>query len=134
MSERSGSCICGAIHFNTSSDPSVSILCYCTHCRKNAGHVGQIVAVYDDDKVEIEDPENVMKQYVIKDTDSGQPKIKYFCGRCGCTIQTTVGIMPGKALLRPTLFDKGFKGNEPTVLLFEEAKRKYTEGAESKYY
>lgn len=134
MPERTGSCICGAIHFNTTGEPVASIICYCSDCRKQAGNLGQIVTPYDETDVVIEDPGKVTKLFASNKTESGKTKTKYFCGNCGCTMYSTVGPFPGKILLRPTLFDKGYPGNEPTQVLCGQTKEEYTEGVKCKFY
>lgn len=134
MTERTGSCMCEAISFKTTSEPIASIICYCSDCRKSAGNIGHIVAPYNESDFVLEDPGKKLKSTSTTKTQSGKEKVKYFCGECGCTIYSTVGVFPGKIVVRPTMFDKGYPGNEPTMVLFEDTKEAYTEGVESKYY
>lgn len=37
---------------------------------------------------ELKDPDSLVARYIIKDTISGLPKEKSFCGHCGCTLFT----------------------------------------------
>lgn len=40
----SGQCLCKAVTFTVQGDPDNVFMCYCEHCQKNAGSIGQIVS------------------------------------------------------------------------------------------
>lgn len=129
-----GSCVCGKIQMKLIGAPSGNLICYCSDCRKNSGHLGQIMAVYDTNNVEITDTENNLGEYEIKKTNSGLPKHKQFCRNCGCTIRTLLESLQGKSCVRSTLLDVKFSNFMPTEALFEEEKTKFTGGVKCEYY
>lgn len=119
-----GSCACGELHFKANGESEGAVVCYCLDCRKNSGHVGQIMGTYSTENVEIEDSGDNLGRYTFTNTASGKPKEKLFCKNCGCTILTLLEAYPGKTFVRTTLFDDPFDGYEPVTVLFEETKEK----------
>ncbi|CAM1506024.1 Fc.00g056650.m01.CDS01 [Cosmosporella sp. VM-42] len=103
-----GSCLCGTITYETEGSPEKVFACYCPDCSKNAGGPYQILAKYDKAQVQIKDPENMRKVFVIKKTMSGSEKHKVFCRQCGCTLWTIPQSHNGaKLILRTALLGKG---------------------------
>lgn len=129
MTKYNGACVCGAITISLEGKPEKTVVCYCSDCRKNSGHLGQIIAAYDKEKVQIGDPDSQLRDYLITKTGSGKPKTKEFCGRCGCTIRTILESVPGKYLVRLSLLDHGFPDFVPENKLFPEVKTAYVGGA-----
>ena len=126
-SDPHGSCLCGAINFTIHGSPSTRMMCYCLDCRKNSGHLGQALGLLNHDQVEIKDPENNIKEWVITKTSSGSPKRKVFCGRCGSTLMTIPMKHNGeKVVIRSTLLDEGIEHFLPfDKVLFPDEKEKY---------
>ncbi|QKX58763.1 uncharacterized protein TRUGW13939_05890 [Talaromyces rugulosus] len=118
-----GACLCGGITFEVSGSPEAVLQCYCNHCQKNAGGPFQIVAKYDKDLVNIKTGTDLLKHYVLTDTQSGYPKHKVFCSACGCTVWT-VPMRHGDVyrIVRVTLLEDGLKKFKPDKVLFEERK------------
>lgn len=44
-----GSCLCGGVSFEISGELRPVIICHCTQCRKQSGHVGAFTSCKDDD-------------------------------------------------------------------------------------
>lgn len=44
-----GSCLCGAVHYETAAEPAAPSACHCTQCRKQSGHVWASSYVADAD-------------------------------------------------------------------------------------
>lgn len=128
-----GTCVCRAITISLAGKPEGTVVCYCLDCRKNSGHLGQIIAAYDTEKVEIIDGANQLREYLITATDSGKLKHKEFCGRCGCTIRAILESVPGKSFVRSTLLDEGFEDFIPSNALFPDVRAEYV-GGECKYF
>lgn len=40
-----GSCLCGGVRFYLSGEPLKKVACYCDHCRKSSGGLGQMVCM-----------------------------------------------------------------------------------------
>jgi len=115
-------------------EPQRVYVCYCGDCRKNSGHLGQINAPYAVEDVTIDDPDNVVGEYVVKVTKSGKPKHKFFCLRCGCTIRTACESLPGKSIVRVMILDDANGRFVPEEALFAEEKNRYTKGVKSEYF
>lgn len=130
----SGSCLCGSIRIKLEGKPENVYICYCSDCRKNSGHLGQINAGYKTDKLEVIDPKEHLAKYTITDTGSGKPKHKFFCGNCGCTIRTLCESLPGETYVRIMILDNGEGDFVPQEALYEEEKVRFTKGSKSKYF
>ncbi|CAN3365183.1 hypothetical protein DICA3_E22254 [Diutina catenulata] len=135
--KKTGSCVCGAVAFTANGPPMEVYTCCCCDCRKNAGHLGQAVGRWLSKDVDMRDPDNKLKTYVITKTESGKPKDKLFCGECGVTIGTRPGNHePGKQRthLRVTLFDEFDPVLAPTEVRRKEDQRQYLLGIEPNYF
>lgn len=49
MSQRKGSCLCGAVRFTASGPLRGVVYCHCSQCRKQSGHYYAATNVADDD-------------------------------------------------------------------------------------
>lgn len=83
----SGTCLCGSIKV-TIHDKELFTrprghLCHCYNCRKVAGSYVAANLLIEEDKVEIEDRNGTLKEYIDTDTGSGNKLERYFCGTCG---------------------------------------------------
>lgn len=80
-----GSCLCGSIKVALEGAPIESCACHCLDCQKSAGGPFQINITYSTAKVQVLDPEDYLKKYIVpgKNVESGFEKHKYFCGNCG---------------------------------------------------
>lgn len=81
-----GSCLCGNIrvilHQDLFSKPNGHV-CYCERCRKSTGTTGLNGLLTTRNKVEIQDPKQMVKTYNDSVTDSGRTLEKNFCSNCG---------------------------------------------------
>lgn len=81
-----GSCLCGGIAVVLKQDiyskPNGHV-CYCDSCRKSTGTTGFNILATTKDKVEIRDPEGLIKTYLDSATESGRTVEKHFCSKCG---------------------------------------------------
>jgi hypothetical protein len=79
VSSYKGSCLCGAVTYEASGDPVVSLQCHCLDCQKasGAGHVA--VAVFPEAVVTIK---GKLKSFKTK-ADSGAMSNRLFCPECG---------------------------------------------------
>ncbi len=82
-----GSCLCGSIHVNINDSELFARrrghICHCANCRKVSGSYASINLIIDEGKVEIEDRDGTLKEYVDKETMSGKSVGRWFCSRCG---------------------------------------------------
>jgi hypothetical protein len=81
-----GSCLCGSVKVilrqDVFSKPNGHI-CYCESCRKSTGTTGFNGLSTTKDKVEIQDPKQMIKTYIDSATDSGRTIERNFCSNCG---------------------------------------------------
>jgi hypothetical protein len=81
----SGSCHCGAIHFDVESKtPYPYMRCYCSVCRKTTGAGGYAINLMGEaESLQIHDPHKVRKIYQAEFETGLSPAERSFCGRCG---------------------------------------------------
>lgn len=72
-----GSCLCGAVHFDTVGEVRPPVACHCTQCRKTTGHFWAAHSVATDDLNVTGD----LRWYRSSDTAA-----RGFCPECGSTL------------------------------------------------
>ncbi|KAK9482302.1 Mss4-like protein [Lipomyces starkeyi] len=129
-----GSCLCGSIKFELKNVSESRMTCYCIDCRKGSGHLGQILAMYLKDDICINDEDSNMREWIVSSTQSGYPKRKLFCSKCGCTIATIPMKYNGqKIIVRTSLLDSDFEKFVPKKRIFEQVKADFVGCAESAF-
>lgn len=85
-----GGCNCGAVRYRAEGEPIVVAQCHCSNCRKQSGSAFSVNLLFKKDAVSHDGDLTV---YEDKDTFSGNPVLRKFCGRCGSPIfsETTDG-------------------------------------------
>lgn len=105
-----GGCLCGRVRYSA-ADPTMTALCHCTHCQKQAGSAFSIVVVTPKAGFSVTGP---IKTY--EDTgDSGAKVLRRFCETCGSPI-VTEGAGDLAIIKAGTLDDTS--GLRPTVQLY----------------
>lgn len=96
-----GSCLCGAVRYETSAAPLVVGHCHCTDCRKasGAGHSTHVAVPEAGFRLS-----GVVK-FFDKPADSGAIVSRGFCPECGSAIFSRNSTMPGTAFLRASSLD-----------------------------
>lgn len=78
MSDRHhGSCLCGAVKYQTTGPLRPVVACHCVQCRKTSGHYGAATSVARDNLTIAGD----VKWYASSDTAQ-----RGFCPDCGCSM------------------------------------------------
>jgi hypothetical protein len=97
-----GGCACGAVRYETDSDPVVSLHCQCRHCqqRSGTGH-GSYVVFADRANMKIS---GEAKTWSIKG-DSGAEKSHAFCPTCGAPVYLTFTAKPEMIAIHATSLD-----------------------------
>lgn len=73
---RTGSCLCGAVHYTVNASTDDVTACHCTQCRKQSGHfVASVYAAWSD--VSIDGSDNI-RWYASSDFAK-----RGFCSTCG---------------------------------------------------
>ena len=77
-----GGCLCGAVRYEATGEPEVTLFCHCTQCQKETGSAFSAEIILPRTAVTIE---GAMTEY---DTvaDSGNKATRKFCPICGCPI------------------------------------------------
>ena len=83
-----GRCNCGSIKIDirgvsANHEKHPTRYCHCTTCRRASSGPGQYLLNFDEDRVEINDPQQLKKPWKDKSTNSGTPADRWFCGSCG---------------------------------------------------
>jgi hypothetical protein len=76
---RSGGCLCGAVRYRINGPLRAIVMCHCSQCRRQTGHVMAATAARRADFELLEAGE--LKWYV-----SSAAARRGFCGRCGSTL------------------------------------------------
>ena len=96
-----GTCLCGAVHYQVSAEPVFSGHCYCTDCQKETGGGHLTIAAVPDAAVTISGATSTF----TKPGASGQANERTFCSRCGSTLFSRLQAMAGLTLLRAGTLD-----------------------------
>jgi hypothetical protein len=91
-----GTCLCGAVRYETSAEPAFSGHCYCADCRKETGTGHLTIAAVPDASVKIT---GATKTFT-KLSGSGLPTERIFCPNCGTTLFSRPQAMAGTTMLR----------------------------------
>ncbi|KAF7558908.1 hypothetical protein G7046_g5247 [Stylonectria norvegica] len=129
MTGLSGSCMCGAIEYKSTSDPAVTALCHCVDCQKWTGGPYTSNAGVPEDSFSI--VKGTPKQYDLKG-DSGKINHHFFCGDCGSSLYTKLDLMPGNIFIKAGGLDNGGTnlGNKIAVEFYCKDRVSYLQPAE----
>ena len=83
-----GRCLCGQIQYEFESEPTLTGICHCTNCQRQAGSAYSTLAGVP--KAEFKLTQGELKLYQDSDTDSGNSVQRYFCGNCGSPIYSAI--------------------------------------------
>lgn len=83
-----GGCNCGAIRYRIQGAPLAVAACHCTRCRRQSGSMYSVNLVVSPAAFTMEGKPKVFED---KDTTSGEPVFREFCGDCGSPIRSILG-------------------------------------------
>ncbi len=84
MSDKiSGGCLCGEVRYETTREPILQLLCYCTDCQTVSGAAGYAVYGVPIDSIVL--TRGTPGQFDIQ-ADSGRTNSRRFCTNCGTRI------------------------------------------------
>ncbi|GAB7347434.1 hypothetical protein MBLNU459_g4353t1 [Dothideomycetes sp. NU459] len=105
-----GTCLCGSIQVTINDNELFTRrrghLCHCANCRKVAGSYVASNLVIEEDKVKIEDRNGTLKEFIDKDTGSGNALSRFFCGTCGNPIKSVTPLYAGKVVIKMGMFPR----------------------------
>ena len=96
MSKFSGSCLCGAVQYKSTSDPLVIQNCHCDQCRKATGSVFLTNVFIKEENFNLSGETNNF----IHLSDAGSEMTKFFCPKCGSQIYGKNSARPGMITIR----------------------------------
>lgn len=96
-----GGCLCGAVAYESTAEPTMVGHCHCVDCRRTsgAGHATHIMMREDLTRIT-----GAMTDYARR-ADSGNIVTRSFCSVCGSPIASTNSKMPGMIFLRASSLD-----------------------------
>ncbi len=100
MTERTGSCLCGQVHYRLTSEPGVSRICWCRDCQRIAGN-GTANVVFPTTAIEIT---GTLSEHV-KTAESGNQVRRRFCPSCGTHLFSDSTGRPGLTVVRVGTLD-----------------------------
>lgn len=116
----SGNCLCGAVAYTCSEEPSLAAHCACIDCRKSSGTshgthvpVSQGSVIFSGAAASFANP-----------ADSGNTVTRYFCGNCGCAIYSTNSAMPNMVFLRASSLEDP-DAVEPSMYVYKSRAPKW---------
>ena len=98
-----GRCLCGQIAYEFDNEPSMTGICHCLNCQRQAGSAFSTLAGVP--KAEFTITTGEPKLYVDNDTESGNPVERYFCGNCGSPIYSAIDSQPDNIFLKTGTLD-----------------------------
>jgi hypothetical protein len=96
-----GTCLCGAVRYESGSEPAFSGHCYCTDCQKETGSGHLTVVGVPDATFKVSGPTSTFTKLAA----SGQPTERTFCSKCGSTVFSRPRTFAGMTLLRAGTLD-----------------------------
>ena len=98
-----GQCLCGSIKYEIGSEPTVTGICHCKNCQRQAGSAFSTLAAVPGSDFRFTSGEP--KLYQDSDTSSGNTVERYFCGNCGSPIYSVIPSQPDTLYLKTGTLD-----------------------------
>jgi hypothetical protein len=98
-----GRCLCGAVTYNCDADPIGTFLCHCRDCQRQSGAPVSIVVAVPSDAFEMRG--DTLTMWETASGDSGEPRERWFCNRCGSPIITVMTERPELTIIKAGTLD-----------------------------
>jgi len=98
-----GQCLCGEVKYEFANPPTMTGVCHCKNCQRQAGSAFSTLAGVP--KAEFKFTHGTPKLYRDKDTASGNTVERYFCGTCGSPIYSAIPSQPDTLFLKTGTLD-----------------------------
>lgn len=99
-----GGCNCGAVRYQLTGAPLMTVACHCENCRRQSGSAFSVNLVYSADAIQME---GAVSTYVDSATESGNPMNRDFCGACGSPVRSRSSVGPPVAVIKAGTLDDG---------------------------
>ncbi|KAI0128457.1 Mss4-like protein [Xylariales sp. AK1849] len=117
--EKTGSCLCGAIQLKIKGDPLFTNLCHCISCQKTSGSVFASIAAYKSEQVIFTAAPGTMQTYDDGSALSGNSIERSWCAHCGSRVKNVSARAGFPMVALPTGVIDGDKGDlKPRLELF----------------
>src|SRR5258707_8833868 len=93
-----GGCICAAVRFTTTGEPSRVTICHCTWCQRRTGTAFGTEVVFNSEQVEIAGQEIARYRHISD--GSGRWLDVEFCRRCGSNLGFTLDAVDPRGALQ----------------------------------
>ena len=97
-----GGCNCGAVRYRVDGDPMVVAQCHCRNCQRQSGSAFSTNLLVKAVNVTTTGD---LTTYVDKDTLSGDPMLRKFCGHCGSPILSEFSNGSGMVVVKAGTLD-----------------------------
>ena len=101
--EHGGGCVCGAVRFTATGEPSRVTICHCTWCQRRTGTAFGTEVVFEHHQVEVIGSQVARYRHVSD--ESGRWIESQFCRQCGTNLGFTLEAAPGIRTLPAGAFD-----------------------------
>ena len=95
MSDRTGSCLCGAVTYTVTGEPIVARICWCRDCQKISGN-GTANAIFPSTAIEV----SGTTYCFASKADSGNQISRHFCPACGAHLFASSSATPQYRAIR----------------------------------
>mgnify|MGYP006189410215 FL=1 len=102
MAKISGSCLCGAVRYESEVDPVLMGVCHCKHCQKQSGSAFSMLIGVPKGSLTLSGEPLAEFQDV---GDSTQPVLRKFCRHCGSPVLSDAAIMPALDFIKAGTLD-----------------------------
>lgn len=92
-----GGCNCGAVRYMLAGKPLVTAQCHCRNCQRQSGSAFSVNLVVRQSEVETS---GELTTWVDRDTYSGNPVYRRFCGTCGSPIFSDLAESKGTTIIK----------------------------------
>lgn len=100
MSDRSGSCLCGAVRYRITAEPIFTRICWCRDCQHIAGN-GTVNLLVPTAALEVDGATGAY----TSTADSGNQVTRRFCPACGCHLFAGNSARPQLTVVRAGTLD-----------------------------
>ena len=100
MTERTGRCLCGDVHYRISADPIATRICWCRDCQRMAAN-GTVNLAVPTTALEFT---GAVSEFTVK-ADSGNDVRRRFCPRCGTHLFANSSARPQFVVVRVGTLD-----------------------------
>ena len=107
MPKVAGSCLCGAVRYESQVEPLMTAICHCDNCQRQSGSAFSIIVGVPAGSLRF-DNEAGLATYEDRGT-SGKAVHRRFCKSCGSPVLSLVDMMPDVHFIKAgTLHDRSW--------------------------